>query len=101
MVLVSAFEVSPTDLVEFVLQHTGIQAQLAEGVLLHCLDDTIHFCVVLSRQVREVDVRWDELFAQHTCVQESQDLLCIPANRSVEKLGMLVKIDYKPVLKVD
>lgn len=57
-----------SDLVELVLQQAGVQAQLVEDVLLHRLNDAVHLSVVLCGQVREVDVRWDELFAQHTCV---------------------------------
>lgn len=71
-----------SDLVEFILQHTCIQAQLSEVVFLHRLDDAVHLCIVLGRQVREVDVRGDEFSAQHACVQEAQDLLCIAAGKT-------------------
>lgn len=54
-----------SDLVELILQHTCIQAQLSEAVLFHRLDDAVHLCVVLGREVGEVDVRGDEFFAQH------------------------------------
>lgn len=54
-----------SDLVELILQHTCIQAQLSEAVLLHRLDDAVHLCVVLGGEVGEVDVRGDEFFAQH------------------------------------
>ena len=67
-ILISACQLSPPDLVEFVLQHAGVQAQLAEAVLLHRLNDAVHLSVVLSGQVGEVDVWRDELSAQHTCV---------------------------------
>lgn len=63
---ISAFQLWPTDLVEFVLQDTGVQAELVEGVLLHRLNNGVHLCVVLGRQMGVVDVRRDELFAQHT-----------------------------------
>lgn len=66
-ILISACEPPTSDLVEFVLQHAGVQAQLAEAVLLHRLNDAVHLCVVLRGQVGEVDVRRDELSAQHTC----------------------------------
>lgn len=69
----------PSDLVEFVLQQTGIQAELSEAVLLHRLNDTVHLSVALGGQVREVDVMRDELSAQHTRVKETKDLLCIAA----------------------
>lgn len=69
-------------LVEFILQHTGVQAQLSEAVLLHRLNDAVHLCIVLRGQVGEVDVRGDELSAQHACVQVAQDLLCITAQKT-------------------
>lgn len=74
-----ACDLFPSDLVEFVLQHAGVQAQLTKAILLHSLNDAVHLCVVLSGQVGEVDVRRDELSAEHTCVKEAQDLLCISA----------------------
>lgn len=67
-ILISACELSPSDLVEFILQQTGIQAQLAEAFLLHRLNDTVHLCVVHSGQVGKVNVRRDQLFAQFTGV---------------------------------
>lgn len=63
-----SYLVKPSDLVEFVFQHAGIQAQLVKAALLHRLNYAVHLCVVFGRQVGEVDVRRDELFAQHTCV---------------------------------
>lgn len=57
-----------SDLVELILQHTGIQVQLSKAVFLHRLDDAVHLCIVLRRQVWEVDVRGDELSAQHARV---------------------------------
>ena len=48
-------------------------------VLLHGLDDLVHLRVVLSGQVREVDVRRDEGPAQDVGVEVPQDLLGIPA----------------------
>lgn len=77
----------PTHLVEFVLQHTGVQAQLAKAVLLHRLNDTIHLCIVLGRQVGEVDMRRDELSAEHTSVEVAQDLLRIPAQEKNWRCG--------------
>lgn len=41
----------PSDLVELVLQHTRVQAQLSKVVFLHRLDDAIHLRIVLGRQV--------------------------------------------------
>lgn len=68
-ILISVYELPPhSDLVEFVLQHAGVQAQLAEAVLFHSLNDSVHLCVVLGGQMGKVDVRRDELFAQHAGV---------------------------------
>lgn len=43
-----ACELFTSDLIEFVLQQTGVQAQLIEAFLLHCLNDAVHLCIVLG-----------------------------------------------------
>lgn len=87
-------------LVQLVLQKAGVEAQGCETVLLHGPDDLVHLCVVLGRQVREVDVGRDEVPAQDIGVEVPQDFLGIPAAQSgegqVERQGWARSWRYLP-----